>query len=242
MTPGLGSRRPVGVGRGPPLRCCEQARLQRRPHTFQYRSARRRIGMLLTKGSRCRPGFGSSSSSSLCWPSLATLAGDASAGSRPRLSVVSLVVSLKPPSSGPKPRREATPSPLQDLIGRLVDRRLAEPAGEQGVVLAVTPHRVFLRQPLDDLRDEIVGAHEKPVRRLGICSAGCDQAARRRTTSGLSARRELHAPARGRAAPRTVTPDPGRSSANRSGGSRRRPARRGRVVPRDCLRPRRARR
>jgi hypothetical protein len=78
------------------------------PHTFQYLSARRRIGMLLTKGSRCRPGFGSSSSSSLCWPSLATLAGDASAGSRPRLSVVSLVVSLKPPSSGPKPRREAT--------------------------------------------------------------------------------------------------------------------------------------
>jgi hypothetical protein len=47
------------------------------------RSARRRIGVFLTKGSRCRPGFGSSSSSLLCWPSLATLAGDASPGSRP---------------------------------------------------------------------------------------------------------------------------------------------------------------
>jgi hypothetical protein len=35
----------------------------------------------LTKGSRCRPGFGSSSSSSSCWPSLATLAADASQGS-----------------------------------------------------------------------------------------------------------------------------------------------------------------
>ena len=59
---------------------------------------------------------------------------------------------------------------------------------------------------------------------------------------GLSARRGLHAPARGRAAPRTVTPGGGRSPANRSGGSRRRHARRGRVVPRDHLRPRRARR
>jgi hypothetical protein len=39
-------------------------------------------------------------------------------------------------------------------------------------VLAVTPHRVFLRQPLDDLRDEIVGAHEKSVRRVRICSTG----------------------------------------------------------------------
>jgi len=52
-----------------------------------YRSARRRIAMFPTKGSQCRPGFGSSSSSLLCWPSLATLAGDASLGSRPRRSV-----------------------------------------------------------------------------------------------------------------------------------------------------------
>jgi hypothetical protein len=53
----------------------------------EYRSTRRRIGMLLPKGSRCRPGFGSSSSSLLCWPSLATLAGDASLGSRPVLAL-----------------------------------------------------------------------------------------------------------------------------------------------------------
>jgi hypothetical protein len=47
----------------------------------RYGSGRRRIGALLTKGSQCRPGFGSSLSSSSCWPSLATLAGDASPGS-----------------------------------------------------------------------------------------------------------------------------------------------------------------
>ncbi len=57
----------------------------------------------------------------------------------------------------------------------------------------------------------------------------------------LSAQRGLHAPARGRAAPRTVTRDGGRSPANRSCRSRRMPARRARVVPRDRLRPRRAR-
>jgi hypothetical protein len=40
----------------------------------------------------CRPGFGSSSSSLLRWPSLATLAGDASPGSRAPADFVSLVV------------------------------------------------------------------------------------------------------------------------------------------------------
>jgi hypothetical protein len=63
-----------------------------------------------------------------------------------------------------------------------------------------------------------------------------------RRACGLSAQRGLHAPARGRAAPRTVTRGGGRSPANRSGGSRRGHARRGRVVPRDRLRPRGARR
>jgi hypothetical protein len=42
-----------------------------------------RIGIPLTRGSRCRPGFGSSSLSSLCWPSLATSAGDDSPGRNP---------------------------------------------------------------------------------------------------------------------------------------------------------------
>jgi hypothetical protein len=40
----------------------------------------------------CRPGFGSSSSSLLRWPSLATLAGDAFPGSRAPANLVSLVV------------------------------------------------------------------------------------------------------------------------------------------------------
>jgi hypothetical protein len=47
----------------------------------RYGSARRRVGRLPTERITC-PGFGSSSSSSLCWPFLGSLAGDASLGSR----------------------------------------------------------------------------------------------------------------------------------------------------------------
>src|SRR5215218_4237467 len=50
--------------------------------------------MLLTKGSRCRPGFGPSSLSLLYWPSLATLAGDASLGSGPDLAAHAIKAGL----------------------------------------------------------------------------------------------------------------------------------------------------
>jgi hypothetical protein len=72
----------------------------------KYGSARGRVGMLLTERITCRPGFGSSSSSSLCWPSLATLAGDACRDSRARSSSVPLVVSSDSPGSW---RRQHSP-------------------------------------------------------------------------------------------------------------------------------------
>ena len=52
------------------------------PPALYLGSARRSVGMLPTKGYTCRPGSGSSSSSSLSWLSLATLAGDACLDSR----------------------------------------------------------------------------------------------------------------------------------------------------------------
>ena len=53
----------------------------------QLRPAGRRIGIAPNERITCRPGFGSSSSSLLCWPFLATLAEDASLGSRPVLAL-----------------------------------------------------------------------------------------------------------------------------------------------------------
>jgi hypothetical protein len=76
---------------------------------LRIRSARPRVGHALSerKEPTCRPGFGSSSSSSWCWPSLATLDGDASLGSGTSGSAQPRAAGTRPLEDRRVPRNEA---------------------------------------------------------------------------------------------------------------------------------------